>query len=162
MVAYLVAAVVVVALGGVAVAAAWLRRQLRIITVEGDSMLPTLAPGDQVLVRRVPVARVATGDIVVLSPPFRGQAWRGTWLIKRAVAVPGDPVPASVAPAVGVEPGSPVRDGALVAIGDNREASGDSRTFGYVHAEDLFGVMLRPFRLGSREAAPQGDSRVRD
>lgn len=132
-----------------------LRRRLRIVTVEGDSMLPALAPGDQVLVRVVPLPRVVAGDIVVLAPPFRKESWDETWLIKRAVATPGDPVPASVAPALGVRPGTPVAAGALVVIGDNREVSRDSRAFGYVTADDLLGVMLRPIRRRPREAAPQ-------
>jgi signal peptidase I len=72
------------------------------------------------------------------------------WLIKRAVATPGDPVPASVAPILSVPPGSPVQDGALIAIGDNPDASFDSRAFGYVFADYLLGVVLRPIRTGAR------------
>jgi signal peptidase I len=58
-------------------------------------------------------------------------------------------VPASVAPVLSVRPGSPVRAGALIAIGDNRDVSVDSRAFGYVFADDLLGVVLRPIRTGA-------------
>jgi signal peptidase I len=143
--------VVLLALGA---AAGWLRWRLRIVTVTGDSMQPTLVPGDRLLVRRTPLARVRTGDIVVHAYPNRGEFASSevagdNWLIKRAVAVPGDPVPASVAATLSVRPGSPVRDGALIAIGDNRDASFDSRTFGYVLASELLGVVLRPIRNGA-------------
>jgi signal peptidase I len=141
--------VAVLLAGGAAVGS--LRWRLRVVTVVGDSMRPTLAPGDRLLVRRIPLARVRTGDIVVLAfPAFSGgigsQPDGDRWLIKRAVATPGDPVPASVAPVLSIRPGSPVRDGALVVIGDNRDASFDSRMFGYVNASDLLGVVLRPMR----------------
>lgn len=145
---YLIATAVLAAAGA---AVGWLRWRLRIVTVVGDSMRPTLAPGDRLLVRRIPLARVRPGDIVVLAFPDLGgvtgnRPGGDNWLIKRAVATPGDPVPASVAPALSVRPGSRVRDGALIAIGDNRNASFDSRVFGYVKASDLLGVVLRPIR----------------
>jgi signal peptidase I len=148
---YLIATVSAV----IGAAIGWLRWRLRIVTVIGDSMLPTLAPGDRLLVRRTPLARVRGGDLVVLAyPDSRGSPidrHRGDdWLIKRAVATPGEPVPASVAEVLSVRPGSPVRDGALIAIGDNPDVSFDSRAFGYVFADDLLGVVLRPIRTGAR------------
>jgi signal peptidase I len=146
--------IVPAALLALGAAVGWLRWRLRIVTVTGESMRPTLAPGDRLLVRRTPLTRIRTGDIVVLAYPDRGefassQVAGDNWLIKRAVAVPGDPVPASVAATLSVRPGSPVRDGALIAIGDNRDASFDSRTFGYVLASELLGVVLRPIRTGA-------------
>lgn len=150
---YLLMIIFLLVVGG---AVGWLRWRLRIVTVTGDSMLPTLSPGDRLLVRRARLARVRTGDIIVLAYPGDGELadhWPGVdkWLIKRAIATPGDPVPASLAPALSVRPGSPVPDDALIAVGDNREASLDSRVFGYVHAADLFGVVLRP--ITAREPA---------
>lgn len=148
MTSYLIIAAVLLAAGA---AIGWLRWRLRIVTVSGESMWPTLAPGDRLLVRRIPLARVRTGDIVVIQHPERSNLRPKPpenlrWLIKRAVAVPGDPVPASVAPTLSIRPGSPVREGALIAIGDNRDASFDSRVFGYVSASNLLGVVLRPMR----------------
>jgi signal peptidase I len=141
---YLIAAAAV-ALGATL---GWLRWRLRIITVIGDSMRPTLTPGDRLLVRRTPLARVRTGDIVVLTYPERGDVFTDgppgfDLLVKRAIATAGDPVPALVAPALSVRPGTPVRDGALIVVGDNTDISYDSRVFGYVLADDLIGVVLR-------------------
>lgn len=147
---------VAVATGTVVAALYWLRRHLAVIEVYGVSMAPALRPGDRVLVRRTPLARVRAGDIVVYrdagtdAEPRRGSrafARRGlgdqVWTIKRAVAVPGDPVPASVAPVVAARPGSPVRAGCLVVLGDNLPHSYDSRDCGYVSAELLLGVVRR-------------------
>lgn len=151
---YLILVASVILVAAAVVALAWLRRRLRVVTVIGDSMRPTLAPGDQLLVKRIPLAQVQTGDIVVLSTPhefrYGQQPEDQPWLIKRAIATSGDPVPASVAPALSVRPGSPVRDGVLIVIGDNRDASFDSRVFGYVAAEDLLGVVLRRINLNPR------------
>jgi signal peptidase I len=183
MVWYLILAVVGL---GLLAAAGWLRWRLRIVTVRGASMQPTLTDGDRLLVRRVRLERVHAGDIVVLSTPAQagdqpssadfddthplleeaaelpivedglpddaelidihtGPTFEDWWLIKRAVAVAGDPVPAEVASARGIAFGTPVPPGALVVLGDNRGASSDSRIFGYVTDGDLLGVVLRPF-----------------
>lgn len=146
-------AVAAVASAGAVLAVAWMRRQLRVVTIHGDSMRPTFVPGNRVLVRRVPLSRVNTGDVIVLGDPALGGLGAAApdgrpWLIKRAIAVPGDPVPASVAPVLSVAAGSPVRDGALIALGDNPDASVDSRQFGYVLADHLLGVVLRPMTAG--------------
>jgi signal peptidase I len=100
----LIIAAVLLAAGA---AIGWLRWRLRLVTVFGESMRPTLAPGDRLLVRRIPLARVRTGDIVVIQHPERSNVLpeppeSSRWLIKRAVAVPGDPVPASVAPTLSI------------------------------------------------------------
>lgn len=144
------AAAAVMALGAVA------RWRLRIVTVAGDSMHPTLASGDRLLVRRTRLTRVRVGDIVVvdLHDPELGDAPPddGRWLIKRAAATHGDPVPVSVAPVLSIPPGTPVPGGFLVVIGDNLAASYDSRAFGYVSARRVFGVVVR--RIGSTSPAP--------
>lgn len=154
--------------------AALLRWRLRIVTVRGVSMRPTLGAGDQLLVRRTTLSRVRSGDIVVLAAqmpdldadvlgpisldyPPSGDDYgdddygemvseAGDWVIKRAVAVPGDPVPATVLNAVNASAGAVVPEGVFVALGDNQDASFDSRSFGYVPAGALLGVAVRPFR----------------
>ena len=74
------------------------------VTVEGPSMLPTLLPGDRLLVLPGPVR---PGRLVVVSHPRDP----GLLLVKRADAV----------------------DGRTVTVrGDNRSASTDSRHFGPV------------------------------
>ncbi|MBN6057484.1 hypothetical protein JYK22_36510, partial [Nonomuraea sp. RK-328] len=140
-------------LAGVAVAVAGVllaRRRYVVVTVEGVSMAPTLDDGDRILVRRRSLDQVSRGDVVVLepTPDPTGVILPGPpgpdgrrWNIKRAVALPGDPVP----PDVPVEGVDRVPAGALVVYGDN-ERSFDSRQRGFFHADRLLGVALR--RLG--------------
>ncbi|WP_052852675.1 S26 family signal peptidase [Streptomyces avicenniae] len=123
-----------------------IRRQWTVVTVEGTSMLPTYEPGDRVLVRRRGLARVRTGDVVVLEPPadspFRPSeagADGRNWNIKRVVALPGDPVPPGVADHA---TGSPVPDGTLIVFGDHHD-SVDSRQRGPYPAAQLLGVVVR-------------------
>ncbi|MEQ4720982.1 signal peptidase I [Nonomuraea sp. B19D2] len=139
-------------LAGVVVAAAGAlvaRRRYVVVTVEGMSMAPTLNDGDRVLVRRRQIDQVSRGDVVVLEPPLdpAGQFMPGPpgadgrhWNIKRAVALPGDPVP----PGIDAD-GDRVPAGALVVYGDNPD-SVDSRQRGFFEADRLLGVALR--RLG--------------
>ena len=144
--------VVFIALGGLVAAAVpgaalvVLRRQVAIATVAGPSMQPTLQAGDQVLVRRASLASLRPGQIVVIERPETDGTWSSgppdwpgggrEWLIKRLAAVPGDPDAG----------GNLVPAGQFAVLGDNAAASLDSRSFGYVPAERLLGVMLRPLR----------------
>ncbi|MEO3747911.1 S26 family signal peptidase [Plantactinospora sp. B5E13] len=134
-----------------------LRRRFVVVTVRGPSMEPSLREGDRVLVRRRPLVALRTGDLVVfaetpapsrpptrpaLPDPGRVDTAEG-WLIKRAVALPGDPVPREAGPALAVLDDEVVPPGRLVAIGDNPGASYDSRHYGYVTADRLLGAVLR-------------------
>ncbi|TMR23242.1 S26 family signal peptidase [Nonomuraea turkmeniaca] len=115
----------------------WLRRAYSIIRVDGYSMAPTLTDGDQLVARRVAPSALRNGHIaVVLSPLPMG----GPFLIKRIVALPGDPVPLSVRPLV---PDARVPDGQLILIGDNTDASFDSRDHGYFPIADVHAITLR-------------------
>ncbi|MGW3605721.1 S26 family signal peptidase [Micromonospora sp. NPDC005161] len=98
-----VAAVLAVATAGLL----WARRHLLLVAVVGRSMEPTLRSGDRVLARRLPLARVRPGDVVVVVAPAWMTAGHPTrpdapggpgLLIKRAHAVPGDPVPVDRVP----------------------------------------------------------------
>jgi len=132
--------------GGAAVAAGvWLRRRYVLVTVDGLSMMPALRPGHRLLVRRAAVRRVRRGGLVVVRDP----AGLG-FVVKRAVAVPGDPAPLPATPRV-------VPAGHLYLLGDNAALSHDSRIWGYVDDERLLGVVhlvIRPARGGVR-TAPQ-------
>nr|WP_281401045.1 S26 family signal peptidase [Amycolatopsis umgeniensis] len=126
---------------------AWLvtlRRRLIVVTVYGVSMEPTYVAGDRLLVRRSRLARVRAGQIVVVQggPPKPGDPTAGR-LVKRAVAVPGDPVPPHIPVADPVVP-----PGNLLVLGDNPARSNDSRRLGYIPADALIGVVLRP--IGQR------------
>lgn len=99
----------------------WLvsRRPFRVL-VEGESMAPTLRPGDQLLCVRA--RRIRRGDLVVVRPPSRGFE-----MVKRVAAVPGEE---------GLGPGE------YLVVGDNSEASTDGRSFGPVRREEITGVVL--------------------
>ncbi|WP_034594147.1 S26 family signal peptidase [Hamadaea tsunoensis] len=114
------------------------RWRLRLITVTGRSMTPTLADGRRLLVVRR--RRVRAGDVVVFRMPPSTGPTDLAWLVKRAVAVPGDPVPPDLSAWV---PGPTVPSGQMLVRGDNPH-SADSRTFGLVPLATILGTPLRP------------------
>jgi signal peptidase I len=125
------------------------RRRIAIVAVTGQSMEPTLAPGDRVLVRRTGVRSVRAGQIVVIEAPDSNGAWTGDptrrdlgriWLIKRVAARPGEPLPGGMPAMIANEPVVP--DGKLLLLGDNPEMSLDSRYLGYIPADRLLGVVF--------------------
>jgi signal peptidase I len=147
----------VAVLGAAVVAVAAVRWRRVVADVEGPSMEPTLHAGDRLLVRRG-TSGLRVGRIVVIEQPFADLGWwrpggrrpavgfragAGTWSVKRVVAVAGDPVPYDRVPTLGGGPGSLVPAGKLVVLGDNPEASFDSRMYGYVPEDRVLGVMLR-------------------
>jgi nickel-type superoxide dismutase maturation protease len=92
---------------------------LRRVEVAGDSMLPTIAPGDRLVVLRHPRWPWRVGQVAALHDPRRpGDV---TLLVKRVAAV---------------------RTDGLDVRGDNETASTDSRTFGPVPRSDLVGPVL--------------------
>lgn len=121
------------ALLALAAAVLLLRRRYAVVTVQGLSMLPTYAAGDRLLVRRG--RGPATGDVVVFAPPA-GWPAGPDWLVKRVAAVPGEPVPASCAAVAGA---GPVPLGRLAVLGDNAARSGDSRRYGLVPLDLVYG-----------------------
>lgn len=84
--------------------------------VEGDSMAPTLNDGDTVLI--APHLKAKPGDIVLAKHPYK----QSVKVLKRVAHVD--------------------TDGRYNLIGDNPEASSDSRTFGTVPATDLIGNVV--------------------
>jgi signal peptidase I len=127
--------------------AAWalvLRSRLLVVTVHGVSMEPTYHAGDRLLVRRARLDRVRAGQVVVVqgNSATPGDPTGGR-MVKRAVAVPGDPVP----PQIPV-PGPRVPVDSLLVLGDNLARSNDSRRLGYLPAHALIGVVVRP--IGQR------------
>lgn len=113
------AAAAVVTMGLLAM---WRWRPTR-VEVVGDSMLPTLIPGDRLL---VVARRPGRGDLVALPDP-RDPA---RLLIKRAVEVSAS--------------------GGVVLRGDNPGASTDSRDFGPVPASSVAGVAVYRYAPSSR------------
>ena len=62
------------------------------------------------------------------------------WLVKRLVAVPGDPVPELVRPAVDTAEDR-VPDGMTVLFGDH-PGSADSRSWGFIPLSDIAGIVV--------------------
>jgi signal peptidase I len=138
------AAIAVVVAGAatfVVLVAGLTRTRLLVVTIDGDSMAPTYARGERLLVWRTRLRHVRRGAAVLvrLPPPERSGAGTAQELmIKRAAAIPGDPVPAGVP-----VPDSHVPPEHLVVVGDNPHGSYDSRIVGYVPAQALLGVVIR-------------------
>jgi signal peptidase I len=136
----------------------WIRSHYVLVSVAGQSMVPSFKHGDRVLVRRTAGRSPEIGEVAVLrlSRPGPGRA---RWVIKRVAARTGDDVPESVRAAVGGE--SVVPAGMLVLLGDNPHGSSDSRTRGFFPAADLLGrVVARvpsPGRDGDATASGSGD-----
>lgn len=114
-----------------------LHRGFFFLRVAGPSMEPALRAGDRLLVGRFGVDRPRRGRIYVVAEDD------STLTVKRAAAVPGDPVPAAVAGlAVGPNGSAVVPAGRLVLLGDNRARSRDSRSLGYYRADRLRGTVV--------------------
>ena len=95
----------------------WLRRRLQRVRIKGESMLPQLCPGDEVLVDSAAYEgdRPEPGDLVIAKHPHQPDLQ----LIKRVLIV---------------------RDnGDCVLVGDNRQASTDSRTLGALPSHLILG-----------------------
>jgi signal peptidase I len=124
---------------------------VQIMRVGSESMAPTIATGDLVLLDRGHQG-VARMDVVVVERPDTG-----VLLVKRAVALGGDQV--GIEDGVLVVNGAPVCEpnidpdrldgvwfgpqtvpaGAVFLMGDDRGSSIDSREFGPVSADDVRG-----------------------
>lgn len=120
------------------------RRALVLITVSGGSMSPTFTDGEKLLVRRGGLRQPRVGDVVVFRNP-RLTTTAATpdvdWMVKRVVAVHGDPIPDGIRHSVGPSD-TVVPSGYLLVRGDNPRSL-DSRHFGYISAVDVLGVSVR-------------------
>jgi signal peptidase I len=146
--------------GVLAAALGRVRRTLIVVTIEGRSMEPTFDAGDRVLARRAPLRRVRTGDVVVVGPAARPEPGTPRLLIiKRAAAVPGDPVPREAVPALAGVAEDEVPRGKLVLLGDS-PLSVDSRQHGYVDGERLIGVVVRRLSAGASGPVPAAARRT--
>lgn len=143
-----VVAGVAIGLLGLAILVVYLvRKRYVMVGVRGPSMEPTLSDGDRVVVRRANVEAIKRDQLVVLVSPY-DKVWHDLslqqiknlvdteWIVKRAAAIPGDPVP-------GDSSGATVPTGALYVLGDNPAASYDSREFGCVRGELILGTVQR-------------------
>jgi signal peptidase I len=122
-----------------------LRSRWLLVTVEGVSMAPTYLPGDRLLVRRTTLAGVHRGAAVLLTTPGADAPGNPPFMVKRAVALPGDPVPAGIPVSETVVP-----PGQLVVLGDNAAHSADSRSYGFQPADTVVGVVRARSRSRGR------------
>jgi len=97
----------------------WRWRPFR-VEVEGESMAPTLKPGDYMLAVRS--RSIRRGALVVVEHPQRP----GYEMIKRVAAIPGERVEDRT-----------LGPDEYWVTGDNEEGSTDSRTFGPVPADAI-------------------------
>lgn len=136
---------------------------VQVTEVRQRSMEPTLLQNDRVLVSKIDyrLGRPAIGDIVVFQPTNQTPIP----YVKRVAAVEGDKVeiregrlfvngaPSAVAEARGLTtPQSPqvtypltIPPGHFFALGDNRQASSDSRSFGPQPYENIIGKVILRF-----------------
>jgi signal peptidase I len=128
----------------VVVAIVELRRRLVVVQVVGVSMEPVLREGQRVLVRRSGVVAVKRGDLVVFALASVRSQLPGDppWMVKRTVALPGDPIPYESVPPIVRAERTHVPEGHLVVRGDNATASFDSRQVGFIDGSALLGVVV--------------------
>ena len=123
--------------------------------VNGDSMMPTLKNGEMTAYIRI-VPEYERGDIVSVRMPS------GEYYVKRVIAVGGDVVDikdgkiylngeeldesyvqgTTEIPEGGITVPYTVEEGKVFVLGDNRENSVDSRTFGAVLIKEVQGKLL--------------------
>jgi signal peptidase I len=125
------------------------RAAVHIYSIPSESMLPTLVVGDQIVVTRYFGSGPERGDIVV----FRSD---DELLVKRVIAVPGDLVDSRLGrvriggytvpepyvlreAATGAISSQLVPPESYFVLGDNRDDSLDSRSFGFVARERIVG-----------------------
>lgn len=130
------------ALTAAACGVALIRAKLLIVTVQGESMRPTLREGDRVLVvRRSRMSRPRGGDLVVCHSPrvLAGASESNGLIVKRVVAVAGERIPWNAdrsSEAV-------VPTGSVYIMGDATDYSNDSRDFGPVPWNRVLGTVIR-------------------
>jgi signal peptidase I len=135
------------------------------IRVEGSSMQPTLNDGEYMIINRLAykLGSPSIGDIIVFHPP-RDLAEE---YIKRVIGLPGDRVVVSrgrvivndlpldepyIAAPPAYEGSWTVPSGSLFVLGDNRNNSSDSHSWGSVKVDEVIGravfVYWPPSRVG--------------
>ncbi|GIG63576.1 S26 family signal peptidase [Longispora fulva] len=127
---------------------AFLRTRLILVTVQGGSMLPSLRPGDRLLVLRRPGHVPRPGSVVLLTPPTTATEDGTRLRVKRLAAGPGDPVPATLAGVAGLR----VPAGQVLVTGDHPRSE-DSRRWGPIPARSLIGTC---HRIGRTPPSPAG------
>ena len=125
------------------------------VRVENISMLPTLEPGEFLLVNKLSykVSDVDHGDIIIFHNPQNPIED----YIKRVIGVPGDEIIVQsgtvsvngqvleegyISAPVTYEGSWEVPEGALFVLGDNRNQSSDSHSWGFVPVSNVVGKAI--------------------
>jgi signal peptidase I len=137
----------------VAVALAVLARAaVHIYSIPSRSMAPTLEAGDQIVVTRYVRSHPERGDVIVFRSPRAG----GELMVKRVIALPGDLVDSRLGrvrigghtlpepyvlrtASTGAIEAQIVPADSYFVLGDNRDDSVDSRSWGYVPRSEVVG-----------------------
>jgi signal peptidase I len=113
----------------------------KMAVVKGESMIPTLHPGQRVLTSHAYwlVGRVRVNDIIVLK-----EEKSQDYFIKRVVGLPGDKIPWSNGPMNWPidKDQYVVPEGRIYVMGDNLNHSDDSRKFGAFLQSNILGKVL--------------------
>jgi signal peptidase I len=128
------------------------RAAVHIYAIPSASMAPTLAVGDQVVVTRYWTGTPERGHVIVFRSPLQADEL----MVKRVIGMPGDLVDSRLGhvrvgthtlaepyllrqAASGAIQSQIVPAGCYFVMGDNRENSYDSRSWGFVPADQVVG-----------------------
>ena len=128
------------------------RAAVHIYSIPSQSMAPTLEAGDQIVVTRYFRSSPERGDVIVFRSPRGGEEL----MVKRVIAVPGDLVDSRLGrvrigghtlpepyvlrtAATGAIDTQIVPAESYYVLGDNRDDSIDSRSWGFVPRGDVVG-----------------------
>ncbi|MFN7018205.1 MAG: signal peptidase I [Fimbriimonadales bacterium] len=114
----------------------------RVVVVSGPSMEPTYKSGDRLLMTTAYwlFGPIQKGDVVVIVRPT------GELLIKRVVALEGEPIPSNYWSPLVYMMGGRVPEGHIFVIGDNLERSEDSRQLGAIPLSYVQGKIVGGWR----------------
>lgn len=141
------------------------RAAVQIYSIPSESMAPTLEVGDQIVVTPYVAGEPDRGDIIVFQSG-------GELIVKRVVALPGDLVDSRLGrlriggytvpepyvlrvAATGAIPSQVVPSQSYFVLGDNRDHSIDSRSWGFVPRSAIVGrarMILWSSPLDARDA----------
>lgn len=145
------------------------RAAVRIYAIPSPSMAPTLIAGDQILVTPYFGAHPARGDVVVFRAPWD----ENELMVKRVVALPGDLVDSRLGrvriqgrtiaepyvlrqASTGAIETQLVPQESYFLLGDNRDESFDSRSWGFVPRSHIVGRARLVLWSSSDGAASSG------
>jgi signal peptidase I len=128
-----------------------LRSRYAVVRVRGNSMLPTLRPGDRLIARHGAHGPLRVGMIIVVirptaplmrhdGSPMEPRPSTPHWVIKRVAALPGDSVPDSMQAQAG---GATVVPEKMLLVSADNPRGSDSRIWGFIDMDRVFGPVIK-------------------